>query len=182
MSCKSNTYCPYPFIGASLQSDGITLPCGQYMNVAPFNQYEPVEVARNNSHMQEMRRKMLNNEHDAGCQCPAEEAVGIHSMRQSAIDQFGYQEFKKLKTVEIFFDNVCNLKCRMCGSSRSHLWYEDEKKLYGTTLSPTKYIKNNLYKTIDLESLEEVKIYGGEPLLSNEADDFFKNILINGKI
>jgi hypothetical protein len=36
------------------------------MNVAPFKKNEPVEVARNNSHMQEMRRKMLNGEHDSG--------------------------------------------------------------------------------------------------------------------
>jgi sulfatase maturation enzyme AslB (radical SAM superfamily) len=182
MSCKSKTYCPYPFIGASLQSDGTTLPCGQYMNVAPFNKFEPIEVSRNNSHMQEMRRKMLNNEHDSGCQCPAEEAAGIKSMRQYAVEQYGYQEFGKLKTVELFFDNVCNLKCRMCGSPRSHLWYEEEKQLYGTTLSPTKYIKNDLYKTIDIEKLEEIKLYGGEPLLSKEADEFFKNIIDNGNI
>jgi uncharacterized Fe-S cluster-containing radical SAM superfamily protein len=182
MSCNSKTYCPYPFIGASLQSDGVTLPCGQYMNVAPFKKNEPVEVARNNSHMQEMRIKMLNNEHDSGCQCPAEEAAGIKSMRQNAIEKFGYHEFRQLKTVEIFFDNVCNLKCRMCGSPRSHLWYDEEKELYGTTLSPTKYVRNNLYKTVDIKNLEEVKIYGGEPLLSKEADDFFKNILDNGNI
>ena len=72
MSCKSKTYCPYPFIGASLQSSGITLPCGQYMNIAPFNPAQSIEEARNSSHMQDMRMKMLNNEHDSGCQCPAE--------------------------------------------------------------------------------------------------------------
>jgi sulfatase maturation enzyme AslB (radical SAM superfamily) len=129
-----------------------------------------------------MRRKMLNGEHDSGCQCPAEEAAGIKSMRQNAIEKFGYHEFQQLKTVEIFFDNVCNLKCRMCGSSRSHLWYDEEKELYGTTLSPTKYVRNDLYKTINIKNLEEIKIYGGEPLLSKEANDFFKNILDNGNI
>lgn len=176
MSCKSKTYCPYPFIGASLQSDGLVLPCGQYMHVAPFKG-KTIDEARNSSHMQDMRMKMLSNEHDAGCQCPAEEAAGIPSMRQGALKQFGFQPFGPLKTVEIFFDNVCNLKCRMCSSTHSHLWFEEEKELYGTTYNPTKYTKSSLPTEIDVAQLEEIKVYGGEPLQSLEAEAFFKRLL-----
>lgn len=182
MSCKSKTYCPYPFIGASLQSDGLTLPCGQYMNVAPFKQFKSIDEARNSSHMQDMRMKMLNNQHDSGCQCPAEEAAGIQSMRQSALDQFGFNPFGKLKTVELFFDNICNLKCRMCASSHSHLWFEEEKALYGTTINPTKYIKRNISDELDVSELEEIKIYGGEPLQSLEAEKFFGRLLKDANI
>jgi MoaA/NifB/PqqE/SkfB family radical SAM enzyme len=182
MSCKSSTYCPYPFIGASLQNDGIVFPCGQYMNIAPFKKNQPVEEVRNSLHMQEMRRQMMNNQTDSGCQCPAEEKAGILSMRQSAINQFGYQPFGPLKVVEIFFDNVCNLKCRMCSSGQSHLWFDEELELYGKTISPTKYIKNTLYSTLSISELEVIKIYGGEPLHTNEADLFFKRVIDQGKI
>ena len=182
MSCKSKTYCPYPFIGASLQSSGMTLPCGQYMNMAPFNPAQSIEDARNSRHMQDMRMKMLNNEHDSGCQCPAEEAAGIKSMRQAALDKFGFNPFGPIRTVEIFFDNVCNLKCRMCASSCSHLWYDEEKELYGETLSPTKYAKNTKYQDADLSALEEVKIYGGEPLISKDANEFFKKLISQADI
>lgn len=182
MSCKSKTYCPYPFIGASLQSSGITLPCGQYMNIAPFNPAQSIEDARNSSHMQDMRMKMLNNEHDSGCQCPAEEAAGIQSMRQTALNKFGYNPFGPIQTVEIFFDNVCNLKCRMCASPYSHLWFEEEKELYGETLSPTKYVKNTKYQDADLSELKEVKVYGGEPLLSKDANEFFQKLISEGNI
>lgn len=182
MSCKSKTYCPYPFIGASLQSDGVTLPCGQYMNVAPFTANQPIEDARNSKHMQEMRMKMLSNEHDSGCQCPAEEAAGMKSMRQHAVEKFGFQPFGKLKTVELFFDNVCNLKCRMCASPYSHLWFDEEKELYGTTLSPTKYVKRNIADELDVSELEEIKIYGGEPLQSLEAEKFFMELLNNADV
>ena len=177
MSCKSKTYCPYPFIGASLQSDGLTLPCGQYMNAAPLEQFNNINDARNSSHMQDMRIKMLNNQQDSGCQCPAEEAAGIKSMRQYAIDQFGYNPFGKLKTVELFFDNICNLKCRMCASYHSHLWFDEEKELYGTTLNPTKYTKRNISDELEVSELEEIKIYGGEPLQSLEAEKFFGRLL-----
>jgi len=181
MSCKSKAYCPYPFIGVSLQADGMTLPCGQYMDVSKFPKTQTIQEARNN-YMQVMREKMLNGEHDAGCQCPAEEATGIKSMRQSAIDRYGIQPYSKVKVAEIFFDNVCNLKCRMCASPYSHLIYEDEKKIYGETISPTKYVKNTNYLNLDTTELEEVKVYGGEPLLNKEANEFFGKIIQDGNI
>lgn len=173
----SKTYCPYPFIGASLQSDGVTLPCGQYMNESPLRQFKNIEDARNSSHMECMRKKMLNNEHDSGCQCPAEEAAGITSMRQHALNQFGVQPFGPLKTVELFFDNICNLKCRMCSSGYSHLWFEEEKELYGRTINPSKYIKRNIADELDVSNLDEIKIYGGEPLQSLEAEKFFGRLV-----
>ena len=170
----SKTYCPYPFIGASLQSDNLVLPCGQYMDVA---QYKGKSLQEARLHMQCMRTKMLNGEHDSGCQCPVEEAAGLPSMRQEALRQFGVQPFGPLKTVEIFFDNVCNLKCRMCSSTHSHLWYEEEKELYGTTYNSTKYTRSSLPNNINVGSLEEIKVYGGEPLQSLEAEAFFKKLL-----
>lgn len=181
MSCKSKSYCPYPFIGVSLQADGITLPCGQYMNVANFPKTQTVDEARN-GYMKIMRENMLNGIHDKGCQCPAEEKVGIKSMRQHAIDRYGILPYGSIEVAEIFFDNVCNLKCRMCASPYSHLIYEDEKELYGDTLSPTKYVRNTNYQNLDTAKLTELKIYGGEPLLNNEANNFFKKILLDGNI
>ena len=170
----SKTYCPMPFIGSSLQSDGLVLPCGQYMNVAP---YKGKSITEAREQMQCIRKTMLDGNHDSGCQCPAEEAAGLPSMRQDALAKFGVQSFGQLKTVEIFFDNVCNLKCRMCSSTHSHLWYEEEKELYGVTYNPTKYTKSNLSNEIDVTKLQEIKIYGGEPLQSQDAEVFFKRLL-----
>lgn len=170
----SKTYCPYPFIGASLQSDNLVLPCGQYMDVAQFKGKSITEARKQ---MQCIREKMLNGEHDSGCQCPAEEAAGLSSMRQGALAQFGVQPFGPLKTVELFFDNVCNLKCRMCSSTHSHLWHEEEKELYGTTFNTNKYTKSSLPNNVDVKFLEEIKVYGGEPLQSLEAEAFFKKLL-----
>lgn len=181
MTC-SKTYCPYPFIGASLQSDGVILPCGQYMNEAPLKIYKTIDEARNSPHMAAMREKMLNNERDSGCQCHEEELAGLTSMRQGAIQEFGVQPFGSLKVVEIFFNNVCNLKCRSCASPYSHLWFEDEKKLYGKSLIPEKYILNNVYNELDVSQLLRIKIYGGEPIGSPEANNFFKKIIDANKI
>jgi len=168
------TYCPYAFMGASLQPNNTVLPCGQYMDSKPFKKIIPLKEVRNSNYMQGLRYGMLKGIHGPGCQCPAEEAAGIMSMRQHAIERFGYNVSYDLKVVEIFFDNVCNLKCRSCGSSHSHLWYDDELALLGSTLADKKYQKNYIYKEIDTSKLELVDVYGGEPMLSQDADNFFK--------
>lgn len=178
----SDTYCPYPFNGVSLQANNTVLPCGQYMDVNPFQKIIPIQEVRKSAYMEDMRQRMLNGQHGLGCQCPAEEAAGIRSMRQKTIEEFGVDTSDDLKIVEIFFDNVCNLKCRSCASPYSHLWYEDEKLLYGQTLSDKKYHKNTIYKEIDISKLEMVDIYGGEPTLSQDVDDFLGSLLLDGRL
>jgi sulfatase maturation enzyme AslB (radical SAM superfamily) len=169
-------------MGASLQPNNTVLPCGQYMNAVPFKKVIPLKEVRNSEYMNNLRYGMLNGQHGDGCQCPAEEASGIMSMRQHAIETFGYEVSDDLKIVEIFFDNVCNLKCRSCGSSHSHLWYDDEMAMFGTTLADKKYLKNHIYKEIDTSKLELVDLYGGEPMLSIDANEFVKKLKDDGII
>jgi sulfatase maturation enzyme AslB (radical SAM superfamily) len=149
------------------------------MNTAPFKKIIPLQEVRNSDYMKNLRANMLAGIHSAGCQCPAEEASGIMSMRQHAIERFGTEVSDDLKIVEIFFDNVCNLKCRTCGSSYSHLWREDEQQLFGITLSDKKHEKNFVYKDMDVSKLEVIDIYGGEPMLSVDADEFLKTLKDN---
>lgn len=172
----SNTYCPYPFNGISLQANNTVLPCGQYMDSGPFQKIIPIQEVRQGKYMEDLRQRMLNGQHGIGCQCPAEEAAGIRSMRQKTIDEFGVDTSDTLKIAEIFFDNVCNLKCRSCASPYSHLWYEEEKLLYGQTLSDKKYYKNTIYKELDISKIEMVDIYGGEPTLSTDVDEFLGSL------
>jgi len=170
------TYCIYPFASASLQADNTVLPCGQFMKSSLFKKVIPINEVRTGPVMEEMRRKMLNGELVEGCQCYAEEAAGMGSMRQDGIARFGFQTDLKLRKLELVFDNVCNIKCRSCGSVNSHLWYEDELALYGETLLDKKYSKNTLYTDLDLTYLEEIEVLGGEPTVSPGTADFFKMI------
>jgi len=160
----------------SIQADGGILPCGQFMKSAQFRGLGSFEEVYHGPIMQDIRDKMLKDEHVEGCQCPAEEAVGIQSMRQTSIIKFGMPTKPQLRAVELVFDNVCNLKCRGCASPHSHLWYEDEIKIYGKTLLDLKYNKSSAYKDMYLGNLEEIFILGGEPLLSPNAELFAKRL------
>ena len=47
----SKTYCPYPFNGVSLQPNNMVLPCGQYMDSAPFQKIIPINEVRNSEYI-----------------------------------------------------------------------------------------------------------------------------------
>jgi sulfatase maturation enzyme AslB (radical SAM superfamily) len=164
-------------MSASLQADNTVLPCGQFMKSIHFQKVIPIQEVRNGKFMNEMRRKMLAGEHVDGCQCPAEEALGIRSMRQNALDRFGFTTETKLRKLELVFDNVCNLKCRSCGTPNSHLWHEDEMAVYGVTFVDKKYIKNTIYQEVDFTDLECIEVLGGEPMLSPGTSEFFKKAI-----
>ncbi len=127
--------------------------------------------------MNQIRQGMLDGKKIKGCeQCYFHEQSGIESMRQRAIRKFGHVTEINVRDLNIVFDNICNLKCRMCSSGYSHLWFDEEKELYGTTFSPTKYFQNTFYREIDLSSVEHYDITGGEPLYSPHFNPFLKKI------
>jgi sulfatase maturation enzyme AslB (radical SAM superfamily) len=130
----------------------------------------------NSPQLAELRRKMLAGEKIPQCrQCDKNEELGIESKRQNAIKKFGSSVPEiKLKELDVAFDNICNLKCRGCTSSNSHLWKKDEELIYGKSIAKTKYIENDLI--FDLTEIEAIEISGGEPLLSPRFKPFFNKI------
>ena len=101
----------------------------------------------------------------------------------------GTLDFPVLLSLDIRFDNLCNMKCIMCQPTYSNLWYEDWIKLHNTTTfnrGPDKFNiiqkENGNYTTdfIDWQNsdiwwkqVDEIKhnlrhlyITGGEPFLS----------------
>lgn len=175
----SDTYCPLPWVASNLCPDNTMMPCCQYRREIPIK--TTFTDTFNGQEYNLIRTKMLNSEKIDSCEsCYKHEASGFESMRQGSIKRWGHVTTPSLKALEIEFDNVCNLKCRGCGSGNSHSWYEDEKELYGRTLSDKKYKFTTLYEQIDLSNIEELRFYGGEPLLSQRCEDFCKRLLESG--
>lgn len=173
----SNTYCPLPWVHTSLQNNDEVLPCCQFMNAKDFQNVENFNDAYYGNAMNSIREKMLKGDFVDGCQqCYEEEKIGRKSLRQESIDKFGHVTEIKIRTLEVVFDNLCNLKCRMCASPHAHLWYDEEKQLYGRTLLDKKYSECNLYKDIDYSQIEKIQIYGGEPMYSPHLIPFFKKL------
>ena len=169
-------YCPKPF--NYLYFEGLSGgPCCHW-----FHPEESYAMASDNipemfhsPTMNKIREDMLAGRSVKGCeQCYEEEARGVKSLRQSMIEQYGFITEPKLVGLETSFDNVCNLKCRMCVSFNSHLIKEDEIKIYGKSLSrsPVKYISNQSFNGFDYSELRSMTLFGGEPFMSKRAEEF----------
>lgn len=164
---------------------------------------ERLEDIWNNDHMKGMRKQMLANEKPHSCRkCFEQEDNGIQSPRIAANKQFakhipiltqnteadGHNHDFKLLYWDFRFSNICNLKCRMCGSFLSSSWREDEMKIFGGSMVNEKVIeiknhsKVDIYHYLDkfIDTVEEVYFAGGEPLMMEEHYRILEKLIAAG--
>jgi sulfatase maturation enzyme AslB (radical SAM superfamily) len=87
-----------------------------------------------------------------------------------------------IRMFDIHLPNLCNLRCSICGPYDSSLWYQDAKTLGLPLKKEWEYNKDIDYHFKNLEipdTLEYIKFWGGEPLLTNLHADFLE--LLNNK-
>jgi len=169
------TYCALGWTGLNITPRSASVCCWSSERI-PYSQVNQSNAIESPI-LFVTRDKMLKNELVAGCsQCYHNEDIGIWSRRQHANERIGRVEEVKLRTLDISFDNICNLKCRGCISAASHLWRDDEEAIYGRTFFDKKYDKSNLWESIDYSGLDKIIVSGGEPFLSPNAEAFFAKL------
>lgn len=229
----SNTFCPIPWIFQAVRNNGDVRICCQ-ANVTKnrgvvrkpdgtsYNAgRDSMEEARNADLMTAVRKNMLEGRWSDECgRCRTEEESGLRSRRLYEHDNWDYslEDAKQVtnsdgtintsQTPLIYYDlrfgNLCNLKCRMCGPTDSHSWYEDWLQLYGgdgfnDTHGYVKLEKNSkgrLYTSnydwhtsekfwdhieSNIPNMQHVYMAGGEPLMIERHYDFLQKCIDMGK-
>lgn len=115
-----------------LALDEITMPDNQLYNL---RKHTLLEIYKS-EYMQDLRKEFLQGEKPKTCQrCWDEEAAGRQSKRLNSAVKFKNLESKvdwnNLKPDQLWFidlklGNICNLKCRICGSWSSSKWAKEE--------------------------------------------------------
>ena len=184
--------------------------------------------ARNAELLKDVRKTMLKGEWHPECErCRQEETNDIRSRREYEredwAEYFGKHidakkafeitdedgtidvDKQKINFVDIRYGNFCNLKCRMCGPTDSHKWYEDHVKVHNRThfkdthevIELTKNAKgkystdqydwfqdSNMYwHNFEKYAVDAHKLYivGGEPLIIQEHFESLERIVASGK-
>lgn len=132
-----------PWISIEASPMGTTRPCcmaHEEIVDESGNKYDlnetNLEVAYHSEYMQDLRRQFRCGEKPATCnRCWEEEAAGRDSKRihsQVRLKEL-YQQVDwanddpdQLWFVDLKLGNICNLKCRICGSWSSSKWAEEE--------------------------------------------------------
>ena len=169
-------YCPLPFVNIYSELDGFD-PCCNWDRLNNNNVESNFTESFKGKKIIQIRNDLLEGKEVPNCHfCYEDDQVGQNSFRQQAIKAWGVVKEPNLKRLDIVFDNVCNLKCRGCNSTESHLWYNDEIALYGKAAVKKKYIRNKNYQDIDVSSLEQIAISGGEPFYSSDCEKFLEKL------
>lgn len=213
--CNTNSYSPQR--GIMRKEDGTPYNAGR----------DDWNEARNAELLKEVRVSMMKGEWHPECErCRQEENNGIRSRREYENEDWGKwfgdislenmlpitqedgtidPQKQDVEFIDIRYGNFCNLKCRMCGPTDSHTWYEDHVKLTGRThykdthekielskndkgrWSTSQYDwfqQNNVYwDNFEKYAPYSKKIYivGGEPLIIDEHTESLERLVASGR-
>lgn len=198
--------CSMAWRGASLDVNGSWRPCCRYAQPNQQMQMKTpylkdsggnLNSLHNSDHMIALRNALSNDQRVNECKwCWDEEDAGIKSYREIMNEIVSKQKIKIDYTnpiaespvyLDLKLNNVCNLKCRMCGPVASSM-IQKEWELIDSTYKGDSYWKE--YKIVNTENQESfiewlpnvfrITITGGDPFVGKENRDLVKLISDSG--
>ena len=198
----SETFCMLPWIHLHAWPDGRAYPCCLANAKFPVGNFKTDSMRDiwNHAPMREIRVNMLNDRPCRECtDCYEQESAGFSSMRNNANKNFGQHidlvdqtlpdgtvpDFR-LHYWDVRFSNICNLKCRSCGSIFSSRWYDDDVRLWGKELRPRVQFAGRHEEDVweqmqeHIPYLDQIYFAGGEPLIMEEHNRILKLLIEKG--
>jgi len=199
---KSDTFCMLPWIHLHAWPDGRAYPCCLGNAKHPVGNFKekPMREIWNDDAMRQMRINMLNDQPCRECSdCYEQEAYGFASMRNNSNKNFGQHIVEVDDTLpdgttpnfqlhywDVRFSNICQLKCRSCGSIFSSRWYDDDVKIWGKELRPRVSFAgrhaDDIWQQMQehIPHLDQIYFAGGEPLIMEEHNRILKLLIEKG--
>jgi len=203
---KTDTFCVLPWVNLSTDVNGSLRPCCKFAQPDISNEYQLPNMKEgilddlwNDQRFQNLRQAFLDGKKPKECQsCWDEESAGIPSFRvQWAIDKkidTSKMNFKPItdsgpRAMDLKLNNVCNLKCRICGPQASSTFLKEYQEQYNITVEGSEYwISNKILGTSNeevinkwAEDLVHLEITGGEPMASPENIKVLDLLIKSGK-
>ena len=209
---QPSTWCVMPFSHINIKHEGKLSACWRFPDRIGDYTTETLTDAFNSERMRELRRALLSGEKHIGCRsCWDLESAGVTSTRincmkdyskvityETAMQTLNKDDYtvpiEKMTSIEIRFDNICNLMCRHCSPDYSSKWenaVKKDNKLMDQMVSHGTYRKmqDHINLTDDLideirtlaPHLQQIMIAGGEPLYHDKHYRFLENLQEHAK-
>jgi MoaA/NifB/PqqE/SkfB family radical SAM enzyme len=200
---ESKTFCMYPWTHLNATPLGNIFPCCSNDYTMPIANTADVSLkeAFNGEFMKNLRMDMLNEKHHKICDfCYSHEEAGPHSFRKYSIEHFGkyfdeslemthedgHVDEMKMRYFDIRFSNICNFKCRSCGSEFSSQWALEDKKSWKPDGPVIIHVDNEEGGVLEeiLDQVDHIDIAyfaGGEPLITPEHYVILEELIRKGK-
>ena len=211
MNIPHDKFCILPWVSLETSPIGTVRPCclaeeeiiDNDGNKFDLNTANFVNI-QNSQYMQNLRQEFLDAKQPNACRkCWREERAGRTSKRMHTLDRLKHMlpdqtwtaDAKPLMFLDLKLGNICNLKCRICGSWSSSTFAVEELAV----LPPGEDKKNNhhytmlkqgawprenpsFWKEIDqvVDQIRYIEFTGGEPFMIQEHFDMLQGLVDRG--
>jgi len=211
MNLPHEKFCVLPWVSLEASPVGTVRPCcladDEIVDDAG-NKFElataTFDQVQNSQHMRSLREQFLTGEKPQTCRkCWNEERGGRTSKRMHTLDRLKHMlpdsewtaDAKPLMFLDLKLGNICNLKCRICGSWSSSQFAveemnqlpndEEKKKSYPyQMLRAGAWPRENerFWAEIDqaLDQIRYIEFTGGEPFMIDQHFDMLQGIVDRG--
>jgi organic radical activating enzyme len=210
MKLPNDKFCVLPWVSLEASPIGTVRPCcladdeivddtGNKFNLATANFAD----IQNSDHMQSLRQQFLDGEQPVTCRkCWNEEDAGRTSKRMHTLDRLKHMGIssgwtpaaKPLMFLDLKLGNICNLKCRICGSWSSSSFAVEEIANSVEAHSKTSFAyqmlkagrwpreNDQFWSEIDtiLNDIRYIEFTGGEPFMIEEHFAMLQGIVERG--
>jgi MoaA/NifB/PqqE/SkfB family radical SAM enzyme len=203
-------FCVLPWVSLETSPIGTVRPCclaedeivdnaGEKFNLSTAN----FATIQNSHHMRKLRQEFIDGNQPETCRkCWQEETAGRTSKRMHTLDRLkhmlGVQDWtldaKPLIFLDLKLGNICNLKCRICGSWSSSTFAVEEiahdqsanpkQSFHYQMLKQGRWPRENtvFWEQIahSVDQLRYIEFTGGEPFMIQEHFDMLQRLVDRG--
>lgn len=204
ISKDNKAFCILPFVHTHLNTEGDVFPCCISWDPTRSTQIgflkdNTLEEIFNSDVMKQLRIDFVNGVRrpDFCTACYQREDNGFVSGRHGSnldyldvedeivakMEEDGYLE-PIIKSWDIRFSNLCNLKCRSCGSVYSTTWAQEDEKFDGySEYKSLKSIPDGAADPLEnqYDNVDKIYFAGGEPLIMPEHFHSLQKIIDTGR-
>ena len=201
-------FCVLPWVSLEASPIGTVRPCclaedeiADHKGVKFDLNTANLSDVQNSEHMKDLRRQFLAGKQPRTCRkCWNEERSGRKSKRLHTLDRLKHMitdaewtdQAKPLMFLDLKLGNICNLKCRICGSWSSSQFAAEEINFLGqdqdkkssfhyVMLKKGAWPRENptFWSEIDkiIDDIQYIEFTGGEPFMIQEHFDLLQNIV-----
>jgi organic radical activating enzyme len=177
----SSVYCSAPWNGLTIREDGhVRTCCGGQRSLGNLNEVSIQEI-ENSEALKQIQQKMLSGQPDPD-NCSAcvnrESQSGFAPLRNYYNVNYPDTNHNslKLKVVDVRWNNICNLGCLYCNEQFSSVW--SNRLIHKIRNKPVKEYQDELLLWIlqHVDSIQELMLVGGEPLLMKQNYELLKHL------
>lgn len=208
MNIPHEKFCVLPWVSLETSPIGTVRPCclaDDEIVDDSGNKFQLKQASfdsiRNSEHMRSLREEFLAGGQPRTCRrCWAEEDSGRTSKRMHTLNRLKHMgissewnvDAKPLMFLDLKLGNICNLKCRICGSWSSSQFATEELKFVADKKSSFHYTmlkdgawpreSSEFWRELEttLTDIRYLEFTGGEPFLIQEHFDLLQTLVDRG--